>query len=564
MIPNQHYGMTLPISEEIDAIKYRQTGEDFYSKVVRIAGALKDDPIHFETFKDILRHMRFLPAGRVQNAMGAARQTTAFNCFVSGTIEDSMDSIMHRATQAAETMRRGGGIGYDFSRLRPRGDRIKSLDSKASGAISFMGIFDAVCQTIASSGHRRGAEMGVLRIDHPDIEEFITAKNNSDKLTGFNISIGVTDKFMRCLEDGTPFPLEFEGEVYKEVDPENLWDMVMRSTWDWAEPGVLFIDTINKMNNLHYCEKIEATNPCGEQPLPPFGACLLGSFNLPKYVLDGKFDYGLFINDIYQVVRAMDNIVDRTTYPLQEQETEAKNKRRMGLGVTGLANAGEMCGLPYASEQFMEFTQTVLECLRDHCYSASADLAEEKGSFPLYDQYHYMQSKFIQTLPTWVQEKIERQGIRNSHLTSIAPTGTISLTADNVSSGIEPPFSLYYDRTIQQFDGHQVQRVEDYAYRQGISGRTANEISAEEHLAVLALSSQFVDSAVSKTCNVGDNVTYDEFKNLYYNAWKQGCKGITTFRAAGKRYGILNEVKEDEPTAEACFIDPDTGLKSCE
>jgi len=564
MIPNQHYGMTLPISEEIDTVKYRQTGEDFYSKIVRIAGALKDDAGHFEEFKDTLRHMRFLPAGRVQNAMGAARQTTAFNCFVSGIIEDSMDSIMGRATEAAETMRRGGGIGYDFSRLRPRGDRIKSLESKASGPVSFMGIFDAVCQTIASSGHRRGAEMGVLRIDHPDIEEFITAKNNSDKLTGFNISIGVTDKFMRCLEDGKPFPLEYDGEVYKEVDPENLWDMVMRSTWDWAEPGVLFIDTINKMNNLHYCETIEATNPCGEQPLPPYGACLLGSFNLTKYVLDQKFDYGLFVKDIYTVVRAMDNIIDRTIYPLEAQATEARNKRRMGLGVTGLANAGEMCGLPYASEQFMEFTETVLECLRDHCYSASADLAEQKGSFPLYDEYHYMQGKFIQTLPDWVQEKIKRQGIRNSHLTSIAPTGTISLTADNVSSGIEPPFSLYYDRTIQQFDGHTVQRVEDYAYRQGYSGRTANEISAEEHLSVLSLTSQFVDSAVSKTCNVGDNVSYEQFKNLYYDAWKSGCKGITTFRAAGKRYGILNEVKEEDQKTEACFIDPSTGQKSCE
>lgn len=564
MIPNQHYGMTLPISEEIDTVKYRQTGEDFYSKIVRIAGALKDDAGHFEEFKDTLRHMRFLPAGRVQNAMGAARQTTAFNCFVSGIIEDSMDSIMGRATEAAETMRRGGGIGYDFSRLRPRGDRIKSLESKASGPVSFMGIFDAVCQTIASSGHRRGAEMGVLRIDHPDIEEFITAKNNSDKLTGFNISIGVTDKFMRCLEDGKPFPLEYGGEVYKEVDPENLWDMVMRSTWDWAEPGVLFIDTINKMNNLHYCETIEASNPCGEQPLPPYGACLLGSFNLTKYVLDQKFDYGLFVKDIYTVVRAMDNIIDRTIYPLEAQATEARNKRRMGLGVTGLANAGEMCGLPYASEQFMEFTETVLECLRDHCYSASADLAEEKGSFPLYDEYHYMQGKFIQTLPDWVQEKIKRQGIRNSHLTSIAPTGTISLTADNVSSGIEPPFSLYYDRTIQQFDGHTVQRVEDYAYRQGYSGRTANEIGAEEHLSVLSLTSQFVDSAVSKTCNVGDNVSYEQFKNLYYDAWKSGCKGITTFRAAGKRYGILNEVKEEDQKTEACFIDPSTGQKSCD
>jgi ribonucleoside-diphosphate reductase alpha chain len=558
-----HYGMTLPISEEIDATKYRQTGEDFYSKVVRISEALKDTPDHFENFKDTLRHLRFLPAGRVQNAMGAARQTTAYNCFVSGTIEDSMDSIMGRATEAAETMRRGGGIGYDFSRLRPRGDRIKSLDSRASGAVSFMQIYDAVCQTIASSGHRRGAQMGVLRIDHPDIEQFITAKNDGTSLTGFNISVGVTDEFMRCLKDKKPFPLQFDGKVHEEVDPAALWDMIMRSTWDWAEPGVLFIDTINRMNNLYYCETIEATNPCGEQPLPPYGACLLGSFNLTKYVTEGEFDFSLFTNDIHNVVRAMDNVIDRTIYPLPEQEKEAKNKRRMGLGVTGLANAGEMCGKPYASTEFMKFTTKVLKILRDYSYAASSTLAQEKGSFPLYKQDKYIEGEFFKTLAPWVQEQIKEYGLRNSHLTSIAPTGTISLTADNVSSGIEPPFSLFYDRTIQEFDGHQIQRVEDYAFKHGVEGRTANDISADEHLSVLSLVSKYIDSAVSKTCNVGSNVTFDEFKELYFNAWKQGCKGITTFRADGKRYGVLNEVKE-EPQAEACFIDPATGQKECE
>lgn len=560
-----HYGPTLSISEEIDQQKYRQTGEDFYSKIVRIADALQDTPEHFEAFKDAMRYMRFLPAGRVQNAMGAARQTTAYNCFVSGTIDDSMDSIMQRATEAAETMRRGGGIGYDFSRLRPRGDRIKSLDSKASGAVSFMQIFDAVCQTIASSGHRRGAQMGVIRVDHPDIEQFITAKNDGSKLLGFNISVGITDEFMECLEAKKPFKLRFNGEVHREVDPVAIWDMIMRSTWDWAEPGVLFIDTINNMNNLYYCEQIEATNPCGEQPLPPYGACLLGSFNLTKYVEDGVFNQQQYEEDIATVVRAMDNVVDRTTYPLPAQELEAKNKRRMGLGITGLANAAEMCGKSYASPEFMKFTENVLETLRDHAYSTSATLAAEKGSFPLYDEDKYLKSAFIQTLPEWVQEKIRTNGIRNSHLTSIAPTGTISLTADNVSSGIEPPFSLFYDRTIQQFDGIQVERVEDYAYRQGVHGRTANEISAQDHLAVLALSSKYVDSAVSKTCNVGDGVGYDEFKNLYFDAWKAGCKGITTFRAAGKRYGVLNEVKaEEKPAAEACYIDAATGQKSCE
>lgn len=567
MISNHHYGPSLPLSDEIDAQKYRQTGEDFYSKVVRIADSLKDSPEHFEDFKDALRHMRFLPAGRVQNAMGAARQTTAYNCFVSGIIEDSMDSIMERATAAAETMRRGGGIGYDFSKLRPRGELIKSLQSRSSGPVSFMGIFDAVCQTIASSGHRRGAQMGVLRVDHPDIEQFITAKHDSTTLTGFNISVGVTDEFMRCLENKTPFQLKFDGKVYSEVDPVALWDMIMRSTWDWAEPGVLFIDQINNMNNLWYCEDISATNPCGEQPLPPQGACLLGSFNLVKYIENTEFNLDQYKRDIHTVVRAMDNVIDRTIYPLPEQQAEAKAKRRMGLGVTAMANAGEMLGLPYASAQFNDFARLALETLRNETYSCSADLAAEKGSFPLYDAEKYNQGKFIKTLPKRVRDKIKENGIRNSHLTSIAPTGTISLTADNVSSGIEPPFSLYYDRTIQQFDGHQIERVEDYAYRQGIAGRTANEISADEHVNVLILSSQYVDSAVSKTCNVGDNVTYDEFKELYVKAWRGGCKGITTFRQSGKRYGILNEVKpkaDEQPKAEACFIDPATGAKSCE
>ena len=564
MISNQPYGMLSKWSEEIDIQKYRQTGEDFYSKVVRIANALKDSPEHFEDFKDALRYMRFLPAGRVQNAMGSVRATRAYNCFVSGVVEDSMDSVMLRAAEAAETMRRGGGIGYDFSRLRPRGDLIKSLESKASGPVSFMQIFDAVCQTIASSGHRRGAQMGILRVDHPDIERFITAKQNENFLTGFNVSVGITDEFMECLQKKKPFALRYDGRTYEEIDPVALWDMIMRSTYDWAEPGVIFVDTINKMNNLNYCETIESTNPCGEQPLPPFGACLLGSFNLVKYIEDGRFDFSQFQYDIPVVVRAMDNVIDRTIYPLKEQEIEAKNKRRMGLGVTGLANALEMTGKPYASPAFTRLAKKIFATLRDHCYQASAQLAKEKGSFPLYDAEKYPQGAFIKTLAPHVQEKIWNYGIRNSHLLSIAPTGTISITADNVSSGIEPPYSLQMDRTVQNFDGPQVVRVEDYAFRQGVKGRTANEISAKEHVSVLSLTSKYMDSAVSKTCNVGDDVTYDEFKDLYLTAWKTGCKGITTFRAAGKRFGILNEVKTEEPKAEACFIDPNTGLKECE
>ena len=559
------FGMETKLAEEIDTQKYRQEGEDFYTKCVRIADALKDNQLHFEYFKDMLLNQRFLPAGRVQNAMGASRQTTAFNCFVSGTIDDSMESIMHRATEAAETMRKGGGIGYDFSNLRPRGDRIKSLDSKSSGVVSFMGIFDSICQTIASSGHRRGAQMGVLRVDHPDIEQFITAKNNSTSLTGFNVSIGCTDEFMRALENKTPFPLKFEGQTYKEVDPVALWDIIMRSTFDWAEPGILFLDTINKNNNLWYCEQIAATNPCGEQPLPAHGACLLSSFNMVKYVDrdSASLNEDLFIHDITHAVRALDNVIDRTIYPLEAQKKEAQAKRRMGIGVTGLANAGELLGYRYGAKDFLRFTEKVLTMLRDNSYYTSVKLANEKGSFPLFIKDKYLEGKFIKTLPKDIRELIATHGIRNSHLTSIAPTGTISLTADNVSSGIEPPFSLYYDRTINEFDGHYVERVEDYAYRHGVEGRTANEITANDHVDVLIQCQKFIDSAVSKTCNVGDDVTYEQFKDLYYKAWKGGAKGITTFRAAGKRYGILNEVKE-KPDAEACYIDPQTGQKNCD
>lgn len=562
--------MKTELANIIDRDKYRQVGEDFDGKVTRIADSLKDDTEHYERFKSILSAMRFLPAGRVQNAMGALRQTTAFNCFVSKEVTDSMEDIMLAATQAAETMRRGGGIGYDFSRLRPRGDRIVGLESQSSGPISFMGIFDAICQTISSSGHRRGAQMGVLRIDHPDIESFITAKTNSDRLTGFNISVGVTDEFMKCLSKEKPFDLKFEGKVYKQVDPVALWDKIMKSTWDWAEPGVLFLDTINKMNNLYYCETIEATNPCGEQPLPPYGACLLGSFNLVQYIEKKVFNITKFEEDIHIVVRAMDNVIDRTIYPLEQQKTEAVNKRRMGLGVTGLANCAEMCGYPYASEEFMRFAGKIFRVLRDQAYSASSDLALEKGSFPLFDKEKYMQSKFISTLPAWLKDKISLQGMRNSHVTSIAPTGTISLCSDNVSSGIEPPFSMEYDRAVRSsslgIDEIQTFRCEDYAYSKGVVGLTADQISGADHAKVLTLASKYVDSAVSKTCNVGDDVSYDDFKMLYQNAWRDGCKGITTFRAAGKRFGILNKVEEEQPEekAEACFIDPATGQRECE
>ena len=597
----KYVGPKTPLSQEIDMMKYRQKEESFHDKIMRMAGALSDDKDHEFELEDIFGEMRFLPAGRVQTAIGSRRITTAYNCFVSGDIEDSMNSIMEKAHEAAETMRRGGGIGYDFSKLRPKGDLIKSLDSKSSGPVSFMGIFDAVCQTIASSGHRRGAQMACLRVDHPDVREFIGAKRNTDKLTGFNVSVGVTDKFMEALanDDDDSFDLVFDGKVYETVSAKEIWNEIMESTWDWAEPGVLFIDRINEMNNLYYCEEIGTTNPCGEQPLPPYGACLLGSFNLTKYLIythfpDEEGKYGLkgdatvgtwqfqwtqFKRDIPHVVRAMDNVIDRTIYPLKAQSDEAKNKRRMGLGVTGLANAGECLGFPYGSPEFLAWAEKVFACLRDNCYKASARLAAEKGAFPAYRK-EYLKGNFYRTLPASVKKEIREHGIRNSHLTSIAPTGTISLVADNVSGGIEPVFSHYYDRTIQTFDGPKVERVEDYAYARGVKGRTADELSVLDHLEVLALASNYVDSACSKTCNVGSEVTFEEFKDVYVKAWEMGCKGITTFRSAGRRFGIFQaveeeaesdgqtpevseEVREEEAAATACFIDPTTGQKEC-
>jgi ribonucleoside-diphosphate reductase alpha chain len=558
-------GPLVPFSRQIMQEKHRLPEETHTEYTYRVSGALSDNDKEFRTLKNILGHMRFLPGGRIQTSVGSLKRTTAFNCFVSGTVYDTLKSIMAKATEAAETMRLGGGIGYDFSLIRPNGDRIRSLDSRASGPVSFMRIFDSVCQVIASSGNRKGAQMGVLRIDHPDIMEFIRAKRNADNLNRFNISIGVTDAFMRALETDTPFQLIFNGQVYDTVNPRHLWDEVMRSNWDWGEPGVVFLDTINRMNNLYYAERISATNPCAEQPLPPYGACLLGSFNLVKYIEPGQGYLGFrsnLIADVAPVVRAMDNVIDRTIYPLEEQELEAKQKRRMGLGVCGLANAGEMLGYRYGSPEFLEFEARTLYTLTNTAYAASAMLAKERGSFPLYKQDKYLAGSFIRTLPEDVRDLIEEHGIRNSHLISLAPTGSISLAADNVSSGIEPPYLIEYTRKVNLADGTQVEeKVQDYAWREwGIKGATSDDLTVDEHLNVLLTAQKYVDSAISKTINVGRDVSFHDFKEVYTRAWKGGAKGATTFRSEGKRYGILNAVKQN---GEACFIDPETGNKTC-
>lgn len=602
------YGPKLAFSEEIHSHKYRLEGESFKESRQRIASALKDNEDHYYDFRDILLHNRFMPAGRVQRAMGSTQNVTPYNCFVSGTIEDSFvdgpGCIMAIATEAAATMRMGGGIGYDFSTLRPSGDLIHKLQSLSSGPISFMEIFNATCKCIASSGHRRGAQMGVLRVDHPDVEQFIHAKQPPTeagpimdqladcvpgsiewamwysalqavyKLTGFNISLAITDEFMECMIDDKPFTLQFNGQKYREVDSSGLWEKIMRSTWDWAEPGALFIDRINEMNNLYYCETIAATNPCGEQPLPPYGACLLGSFNLVKYIkrrtspFQGnmyEFDWTLFVEDIPPVVQAMDNVVDRAIYPLPQQQREAHMKRRMGLGVTGVANALECLGLPYGSREYVIFQDKVLNTLTNHAYRASAEIASRKGPFGLYDQDKYLQGKFIQTLDSETQMMIECHGIRNSHLTSIAPTGTISMTADNVSSGIEPVFAYEQERKVGMETGDVITKFDDYGYREwGVKGKRCDDVTVDEHLAVLINAAKNVDSAVSKTCNVPPTTPWADFKGLYVRAWEGGCKGVTTFQTGGKRAGILKSADDDDADGQTCEIDPATGRRSCE
>lgn len=597
------HGPQSAYSNQIHAEKYRLPGETFRDAMSRVASALQDSSEHYYAFRDTLLDMRFMPAGRVQAAMGSPKAVTPYNCYVSGSIPDSFvdrenaegSSIMHRAEQAASTMRMGGGIGYDFSPLRPAGALIQKLQSRSSGPLGFMPIFNEVCKATSSAGNRRGAQMGVLRVDHPDVHAFIAAKHNSTALTGFNISVAVTDDFMDALAAKRPFDLRFGGQVYSTVDPAELWEMLMRSTWDWAEPGVLFIDTINRMNNLWYCETIAATNPCGEQPLPPFGACLLGSFNLVRYLSqqpDGwAFDWDRLHADIPHVVRAMDNVVDRAIYPLPEQRQEALNKRRMGLGVTGLANTAEAMGMPYGSASFLEWQDKLLAFITHHTYWASVELAKEKGAFPLFDADRYCAGQFVRTLDSDLQAAIRRYGIRNSHLTSIAPTGTISLAADNVSSSIEPVYRWHQERTVLMDSGKQTIDLYDYGFAKlGVRGRRTSmgEVSAAEHVSVLTTAQRHVDSAVSKTVNCDRSMPWDDFKGIYLAAYEQGAKGCTTFNKDGKRAGLFRETPEpvDLPfpgdnalamqgiagadaglTADgglSCEFDPATGRRSCE
>ena len=515
------------------------------------------------SFARALTDHKFLPAGRILAGAGTGRSVTLFNCFVMGTIPDSMDGIFSALREAALTLQQGGGIGYDFSTLRPRGASVAGVGADASGPVSFMEVWDAMCRTIMSAGSRRGAMMATLACDHPDIETFIEAKRVSGRLSNFNLSVLVSDAFMAAVADDEDWTLQFQGKIHRTMRARSLWDQIMRSTYDYAEPGVIFIDRINEQNNLSYCETISATNPCGEQPLPPYGACLLGSINLAKLVKnpfaeDAHLDLEALTALTATAVRMLDNAIDVSRFPLDAQRQEAFAKRRIGLGVTGLADALIFCRARYGTAESVALIQSWLSALSHAAYRASVELARARGAFPLFDANEYLSRPYIEALPEDIRDGIRAHGIRNALLTSIAPTGTISLLAGNVSSGIEPVFAFSYNRKVLQPDGgKREETVEDYAviafhtsFGQDAALPdyfvTAQTLKPEDHLAVQAAAQPFIDSAISKTINVPASISFEAFKDVYLAAYRDGCKGCTTYRPNDVTGAVLFI---DEPAA---------------
>jgi len=525
-----------------------------------------------QAFGEALAGHRFIPAGRILAGAGTARSVTLFNCFVMGTIPDDMGGIFAHLREAALTMQQGGGIGYDFSTLRPKGAPVAGVGADASGPVSFMGVWDAMCRTIMSAGSRRGAMMATLACDHPDIELFIDAKRTPGQLTMFNLSVLASDAFMAAVKNDTEWQLQFGGKVYSTLPARALWDRIMRATYDYAEPGVIFIDRINKNNNLNYCETIRATNPCGEQPLPPYGACLLGSINLAKLVHE-PFAENAHIDETELgrltgvAVRLLDNVIDISRFPLPEQRQEATAKRRIGLGVTGLADALIFCRTRYGAPESVALIERWLEMLSHAAYAASVEIAKEKGAFPLFDRDAYLAAPHVCTLPQTIRDGIAVHGIRNALLTSIAPTGTISLFAENVSSGIEPVFAYTYGRKVLMPDGtRRDETVADYGwakFREQFGAEaalpdyfvTAQTLSPDDHLAVQAAAQKYVDSSISKTINVPAGISFDAFKDVYIKAYETGCKGCTTYRPNEIRGAVLEaaptEVITMEPSPQA-------------
>ncbi len=565
-----------PIAEQVWDMKYRlkeadgtaidRTVEDSWRRIARALAAVeKDSDTWEERFYGALEDFQFLPAGRITAGAGTARKVTLFNCFVMGTIPDNMGGIFDMLKEAALTMQQGGGIGYDFSTIRPKGADVKGVAADASGPLSFMDVWDAMCRTIMSAGSRRGAMMATMRCDHPDVEQFIAAKSDPARLRMFNMSVLVTDPFMEAVKADGSWDLVFDGKVYHTLQARDLWNRIMQATYDYAEPGVIFIDRINQANNLSYCETIAATNPCGEQPLPPYGACLLGSVNLARMVVNpfedaAKLDEAKLANLVRMAVRMMDNTVDASNFPLEAQAREAKAKRRIGLGVTGLADALLMVGLRYGSDAAAAQTEAWMRLIAREAYLASVDLAKEKGAFPLFDADAYLASGTMQAMDEDVRAAVAEHGIRNALLTSVAPTGTISLYAGNVSSGIEPVFAYEYTRKVLQKDGSRTEeKVTDYAVQmwRDVKGDAplpdyfvnAQTLAPLEHVKMQAAAQKWVDSSISKTINCPEDISFDDFKDVYMEAWDTGCKGCTTYRPNDVTGSVLSveSSKEEDP-----------------
>ena len=567
-----------PIAEQIWDMKYRfkeadgtpldRSVEDTWRRIARALAVVENDADHWENeFYAALEDFKFLPAGRITAGAGTARKVTLFNCFVMGTIPDSMGGIFEMLKEAALTMQQGGGIGYDFSTIRPKGALVTGVAADASGPLSFMDVWDSMCRTIMSAGSRRGAMMATMRCDHPDIEDFITAKSDAARLRMFNVSVLVTDPFMEAVKANGSWDLVFDGKAYQTVKARDLWNKIMRSTYDYAEPGVIFIDRINKANNLGYCETIAATNPCGEQPLPPYGACLLGSINLARLVkdpfeADADLDIDALGKLVATAVRMMDNVVDASEFPLPQQAQEAQAKRRIGLGVTGLADALLMTGLRYGSDEAARQTDRWLHAIARAAYLASVDLAKEKGAFPLFDADPYLASDAMMQMDEDVRDHIRTHGIRNALLTSIAPTGTISLYAGNVSSGIEPVFAYAYTRKVLQKDGTRTEEeVVDYAvqmWRDKFGDVelpdyfvNAQTLAPLDHVKMQAAAQKWIDSSISKTINCPEDINFDDFQDVYMQAYETGCKGCTTYRPNDVTGSVLSVSESSEAVLEA-------------
>jgi len=576
-----------PIAEQIWDMKYRfkkadgtpidKSVEDSWRRIARSLASVEKEPEVWEDkFYQALEDFKYLPAGRITAGAGTERRVTLFNCFVMGTIPDSMGGIFDMLKEAALTMQQGGGIGYDFSTIRPKGADVHGVAADASGPLSFMDVWDAMCRTIMSAGSRRGAMMATMRCDHPDIEDFITAKSDAARLRMFNVSVLVTDAFMEAVKADGPWELIFGGKVYQTVNARDLWNKIMQSTYDYAEPGVIFIDRINEANNLGYVESIAATNPCGEQPLPPYGACLLGSINLARLVHDPYGDdAGLDVAALNELVatavRMMDNVVDASKFPLPQQEQEAQAKRRIGLGVTGLADALLMTGLEYGTDEAAAQTEEWMKAIARASYLASVELAKEKGAFPLFDAEPYLSSSNMAQMDDDVRDAIREHGIRNALLTSVAPTGTISLYAGNVSSGIEPVFAYAYTRKVLQKDGSRTEEeVVDYAVQMWRDkfGDTplpdhfvnAQTLSPAAHVKMQAAAQKWIDSSISKTINCPEDISFEEFKDVYIQAWDSGCKGCTTYRPNDVTGSVLS-VSEEKSAPEVVAKDDDEPMQ---